>query len=115
MRLMLHEVATGETIAVRAQVVNNGPVVGVDVYVAVELNGQLLFWPTWQPEPYANHVNLRPGHNQTVTIVEASKKDVPLGEYTFWGCMTGRNTTKLIGPLDRKFETLTIEVAESRH
>ncbi|MCD6326324.1 hypothetical protein J7M28_02030 [bacterium] len=34
----------------------------------------------------------------------------PPGAYKFWGCMTGRNTHKLIGPMDRKFESLTIEV-----
>jgi len=110
MRLMLREVATGGTVAVEAQVINNGPVVGVDVYVAFELNGQLLYWPNWEPEPYPIQINLRPGHNQTATIISAPRSSIPPGAYTFHACMTGRGTQKLIGPLDRKFETLTIEV-----
>ena len=110
MRLMLHEVATGGTIAVEAQAINNGPVVGVDVYVALEMDGQLLYWPSWQPEPFPVQVNLRPGHNQTATIISAPLASIPPGTYTFHGCMTGRNTQKLIGPLDRKFESLTVEV-----
>ena len=110
MRLMLREVATEGTIAVEAQVINNGPVVGVDVYIALEMNGQLLYWPNWQPEPHANQVNLRPGHNQTATIIEMSRASIPPGTYTFRGCMTGRNTSKLIGPIDRKFESVTVEV-----
>jgi len=114
MRLMLCEVATGGTVAVEAQVINNGPVVGVDVYVALELNGQLLYWPNWQPEPCPVQVNLRPGHNQTATITSAPRSSIPPGTYTFWGCMTGRATQKLIGPLDRKFETLTVEVGDDR-
>jgi len=113
MRLMLHEVATEGTIAVEAQVINNGPVVGVDVYVALELNGQLVYWPNWQPGPYPVQVNLRPGHNQTATIIAMPRSGIPPGTYTFWGCMTGRGTQKLIGPLDRKFETLTIEVGDA--
>ncbi|HUT04320.1 MAG TPA: hypothetical protein VM163_10570 [bacterium] len=112
MRLMLHRLETPAGIAVEAQVINNGPVVGVDVYVALELNGELLFWPNWQPEPYPVQVNLRPGHNQTATIISAPRARIPAGSYTFWGCMTGRNTQKLIGPLDRKFETLRIDVNE---
>ena len=63
MRLILHRVGTEATISVEAQVINNGPVVGVDVYVAFELNAQLLYWPSWQPEPCPVQVNLRPGHN----------------------------------------------------
>ncbi len=101
---------TPASISVEAQVINNGPVVGVDVYVALELNGQLLYWPNWQLEPAPVQVNLRPGHNQTATIISAPRSSIPPGAYTFWACMTGRNTGKLIGPLDRKFETLTIEV-----
>ena len=110
MRLMLHQVETEGTIAVEAQVINNGPVVGVDVYVALELNGQLLYWPNWQPAPHANQVNLRPGHNQTATIISAPRATVPPGTYTFWGCMTGRGTQKLIGPLDRKFESVIVTI-----
>jgi hypothetical protein len=110
MRLMLNRLETLESISVQAQVINNGPVVGVDVYVALQVNGQLLFWPNWQPEPSPVQVNLRPGHNQTATIISAPRSSIPPGTYTFWGCMTGRNTQKLIGPLDRKFESLTIEV-----
>jgi len=111
MRLMLHRLETPEgAIAVEAQVINNGPVVGVDVYVALEMNGQLLFWPNWQPAPSPVQVNLRPGHNQTATIISAPRSSIPPGTYTFWGCMTGRNTQKLIGPLDRKFESLTIQI-----
>ena len=110
MRLMLHRLETPEGIAVEAQVINNGPVVGVDVYVALELNGQLLFWPNWQPERCPVQVNLRPGHNQTAVIISAPGSSIPPGSYTFYGCMTGRNTQKLIGPLDRKFESLTIEI-----
>ncbi len=110
MRLMLHRMETPGSIAVEAQVINNGPVVGVDVYVALELNGQLLFWPSWQPTPCPVQVNLRPGHNQTATIISAPRSNIPPGAYTFWACMTGRGTQKLIGPLDRKFETLTVEV-----
>ncbi|MCD6326325.1 hypothetical protein J7M28_02035 [bacterium] len=114
MRLMLHCVETPEGIAVEAQVINNGPVVGVDVYVALELNGQLLYWPNWQPEPHANQINLRPGHNQTATIISAPRATIPPGAYKFWGCMTGRNTQKLIGPIDRKFESLTVEVGDEQ-
>ncbi|MCD6328469.1 hypothetical protein J7M28_13080, partial [bacterium] len=110
MRLMLHRMETPEGVAVEAQVINNGPVVGVDVYVAIELNGQLLYWPDWQPEPHANQINLSPGHNQTATIISAPRATIPPGAYKFWGCMTGRNTHKLIGPIDRKFESLTVEV-----
>ena len=110
MRLMLREAGTDGTVAVEAQVINNGPVVGVDVYVALEMNGQLLYWPNWQPEPCPVQVNLRPGHNQTATIISAPRPNIPPGAYTFHGCMTGRNTQKLIGPLDRKFESLTVEV-----
>jgi len=110
MRLMLREVATEGTIAVEAQVINNGPVVGVDVYVALQMNGQRLFWPNWQPMPSPVQVNLRPGHNQTATIISAPRAHIPPGTYTFWACMTGRGTQKLIGPIDRKFETLTIEI-----
>ncbi|MBN1592418.1 MAG: hypothetical protein JW941_04090 [Candidatus Coatesbacteria bacterium] len=108
MRLMLREVATEGTISVEAQVINNGPVVGVDVYIALQLNGQLLYWPNWTSEPHANQVNLRPGHNQTATIIEMPREQVPPGSYTFWGCMTGRNTQKLIGPIDRKFESVQV-------
>jgi len=107
---MLHQVATEGTIAVEAQVINNGPVVGVDVYVALQMNGQRLFWPNWQPEPSPVQVNLRPGHNQTATIISAPRASIPPGSYTFYAWMTGRGTQKLIGPLDRKFETLTVEV-----
>jgi len=114
MRLMLHELETETTIAVEAQVINNGPVVGVDVYVAVELNGQLLYWPNWEPEPYPIQINLRPGYNQTATIISAPRTSIPPGAYTFYACMTGRGTQKLIGPLDRKFETLTVEVGDDR-
>ena len=110
MRLMLNRLETPDSISVEAQVINNGPVVGVDVYVALQMNGQLLFWPNWQPEPCPVQVNLRPGHNQTATIISAPPSSIPPGSYTFWGCMTGRNTQKLIGPLDRKFESLTIEI-----
>jgi hypothetical protein len=110
MRLMLNRLETPEGISVEAQVINNGPVVGVDVYVALQMDGQLLFWPNWQPEPSPVHVNLRPGHNQTATIISAPRSSIPPGSYTFFSCMTGRNTQKLIGPLDRKFESLTIEV-----
>ncbi len=110
MRLSLAKLETPEGIAVEAQVINNGPVVGVDVYVALELNGQLLFWPNWQPAPSPVHVNLKPGHNQTATIISAPRSNIPPGTYTFYACMTGRNTQKLIGPLDRKFESLTVEV-----
>ncbi|MBN1593660.1 MAG: hypothetical protein JW941_10505 [Candidatus Coatesbacteria bacterium] len=108
MRLMLRELATEGTIAVEAQVINNGPVVGVDVYIALELGGQLLYWPNWTSEPHANQVNLRPGHNQTATIIEMSRDQIPPGSYTVWGCMTGRNTQKLIGPIDRKFESVSV-------
>ena len=110
MRLMLHPAETPESISVEAQVINNGPVVGVVIYLALEMNGQLLFWPSWQPAPCPVQVNLRPGHNQTATIISAPRSSIPPGSYTFWGCMTGRNTQKLIGPLDRKFESLTIRV-----
>ncbi|MBN2208392.1 MAG: hypothetical protein JW759_03765 [Candidatus Coatesbacteria bacterium] len=110
MRLMLHRLDTPESISVEAQVINNGPVVGVDVYLALQMNGQLLFWPNWQPAPCPVQVNLRPGHNQTATIISAPRSSIPPGTYTFWGCMTGRNTHKLIGPLDRKFESLTIQI-----
>ncbi len=110
MRLMLREVATGGSIAVEAQVINNGPVVGVDVYIALEQNGQLLYWPNWQPEPSPGQINLRPGHNQTATIISAPRASIPPASYKFWFCMTGRNTQKLIGPIDRKFESLTVEV-----
>ena len=113
MRLMLRQVKTEGTVAVEAQVINNGPVVGVDVYIAFEQDAQLLYWPSWQPEPCPVQVNLRPGHNQTATIISAPRAHIPPGTYTFWGCMTGRNTQKLIGPLDRKFETLTIEVGDA--
>ncbi len=110
MRLMLHRVETEGTIAVEGQVINNGPVVGVDVYIALEKNGQLLYWPNWQPEPYPVQVNLRPGHNQTATIISAPRSSIPPGTYTFYACMTGRGTQKLIGPIDRKFESLIVEV-----
>jgi len=110
MRLMLHRLETPDSISVEAQVINNGPVVGVDVYVALHKNGQLLFWPSWEPAPSPVQVNLRPGHNQTATIISAPRSSIPPGSYTFWGCMTGRNTQKLIGPLDRKFESLTIQI-----
>ncbi len=110
MRISLAKLETPEGILVEAQVINNGPVVGVDVYVALELNGQLLYWPNWQPEPCPVQVNLRPGHNQTATIISAPRSNIPPGAYTFYACMTGRGTEKLIGPLDRKFETLTVEV-----
>jgi len=110
MRLMLHRLETPESIAVEAQVINNGPVVGVDAYVACELNGQLLYWPNWQPAPCPVQVNLRPGHNQTATIISVPRATIPPGTYTFYACMTGRGTQKLIGPLDRKFESLTVEV-----
>jgi hypothetical protein len=110
MRLMLNRLETPESIAVEAQVINNGPVVGVDVYLALQVNGQLLFWPNWQPAPSPVQVNLRPGHNQTATIISAPRSSIPPGTYTFWGCMTGRNTQKLIGPLDRKFESLAIQI-----
>ena len=109
-RQELAHYASADGIAVEAQVINNGPVVGVDVYVALELNGQLLFWPNWQPEPSPVQVNLCPGFNESATIIEMPKASIPPGSYTFWGCMTGRNTQKLIGPLDRKFEALTIQV-----
>jgi len=112
MRLMLHRLETPESIAVEAQVINNGPVVGVDVYVALELNGQLLFWPNWQPEPSPVQVNLCPGFSESATIIEMPRSQIPPGSYTFWGCMTGRGTQKLIGPLDRKFEVLRIDVNE---
>ena len=110
MRLILEKVETPETVAVTAQVINNGPVVGVDVYIAIELNGQLLFYPTWEPVPFPNQVNLRPGHNQTATIVEMPRESVPPGTYTVYGCMTGRGTQKLIGPIGRKFEAVVVEV-----
>ena len=110
MRISLNRMETPESIAVEAQVINNGPVVGVDVYVALELDGQLLYWPNWQPAPSPVQVNLRPGHNQSATIISAPRASIPPGTYTFWACMTGRNTSKLIGPLDRKLEVLTIEV-----
>ena len=110
MRLMLNRVDTPDSISVEVQVINNGPVVGVDVYIALQMNGQLLFWPNWQLAPSPVQVNLPPGHNQTATIISAPRSSIPPGTYTFFSCMTGRNTHKLIGPLDRKFESLTIEI-----
>jgi len=113
MRISLAKRETPESISVQAQVINNGPVVGVDVYVALQQNGQRLFWPNWQPEPCPVQVNLRPGHNQTATIISAPRASIPPGNYTVWACMTGRNTQKLIGPIDRKFESLTVEVGDA--
>ncbi|MBN2208378.1 MAG: hypothetical protein JW759_03690 [Candidatus Coatesbacteria bacterium] len=110
MRLMLNRLDTPESLLVEAQVINNGPVVGVDVYIALQLGDRLLFWPGWGPTPCALQVNLCPGHNQTTTILELPRSQIPPGSYTFWGCMTGRNTQKLIGPLDRKFESVTVEI-----
>jgi len=60
--------------------------------------------------PFPNQVNLRPGHNQTATIIDMPRESVPPGSYTVYGCMTGRNTQKLIGPIGRKFEAVLFEV-----
>ena len=38
------------------------------------------------------------------------RDSVPPGSYTVYGCMTGRNTQKLIGPIGRKFEAVVVEV-----
>ena len=55
-------------------------------------------------------MNLSPGYNQTATIIDMPRASVPPGTYTVYGCMTGRNTQKLIGPIGRKFEAVVVEV-----
>jgi len=112
MRLALNKLETPEAIAIVASVFNTQPVVGVDVYIACQIGASLLFYPNWMQEPSPIQINLYAGFNQSATIIEMPKASIPPGSYTFWGCMTGRGTQKLIGPLDRKFETLRIEVNE---
>jgi len=110
MRLRLSKLETPDSIAVVANLFNTQPVVGVDVYIACQIGDSLLFYPCWTPEPSPIQINLYAGFNQTATIISAPRAHIPPGTYTFYGCMTGRNTGKLIGPLDRKFEVLTVEV-----
>ncbi|HUT02723.1 MAG TPA: hypothetical protein VM163_02395, partial [bacterium] len=110
MRLALNKLETPEAIAIVASVFNTQPVVGVDVYIACQIGASLLFYPKWTPEPSPVQINLYAGFNESATIIEMPKERIPAGSYTFWGCMTGRNTQKLIGPIDCKFEALTIQV-----
>ncbi|MBN1591716.1 MAG: hypothetical protein JW941_00545 [Candidatus Coatesbacteria bacterium] len=107
-RLTLDSLETTDSIAIIANVFNTQQVVGIDVYIACQIEGSLVFYPNWTSEPAPTQLNLYAGFNETATIIEMPREQVPPGSYTFWGCMTGRNTQKLIGPIDRKFESVTV-------
>lgn len=109
--LTLESIETPETVAIVGRVNNNEPVaVGVDVYVAVYLHGELLYYPRWSTEPQPIELNLNPGFNGTGTIIEADRSLIPPGAYTFYGAMTGRGTQKYIGPINDKIRSVTLQV-----
>lgn len=110
MRITLRANDAAERVAVVASVLNNGPAVGVDVYIAIYLHGMLLYYPYWLPEPYPVQLNLQPGFFSTGTIIEERKSEVPPGTYTFYAAMAGRGADNYIGPIGGKVQSVTIQL-----
>ncbi|MCD6327353.1 hypothetical protein J7M28_07355 [bacterium] len=98
--IYLINMASGSKIMAGARLENSGEPLCVDVYVAMELNGKLQFWPHWSNvmDPYP--VDLFRGFGFDGVIAEGYASLIPPGTYRFYAAITLRDTMNFIGPID---------------
>ncbi|MBN1593961.1 MAG: hypothetical protein JW941_12025, partial [Candidatus Coatesbacteria bacterium] len=92
----------GELI-VSLTLVNAGRPIAVDVWSAVELNGNLIYLPFMSSEPISTAMVLWASTTESVELIRLSYDDLPAGTYNLYAAMSlPADSTKMIGPVDDK-------------
>ncbi|MBN1591879.1 MAG: hypothetical protein JW941_01370 [Candidatus Coatesbacteria bacterium] len=96
-RLTVFETKVPDRIDASARLSNSGPAMDVDIYLAMELNGKILFWPFWDEAMYHYPASLLQGFSFSAVILEATDGLVTPGRYTFFSALAVRDSMRFIG------------------
>jgi len=99
--------AGGETLILRARLINPGPPLTVDHYLVLDIGAgfgsdRYYFWPDWTVSPTFQRRNLPAGGDVQETILNV-QLPAPLpagGPFTFLTALLAPNSTTLIGEMD---------------
>ena len=96
-RLSIYEARTAQKISAAARLENSGPPLWVDVYIAMELNGKILFWPFWEEAFFHYPVELLQGFGYDAVVLDAWDGLIAPGTYTFFTALAVRDSMRFVG------------------
>ncbi len=96
-RLSIYELRMPQKICAAARLENSGPPLEVDVYIAMELDGKILFWPYWDQTFFHYPVALFQGFGFDAIILDAWDGLIEPGTYTFFTGLAVRDSMRFVG------------------
>jgi len=99
----------GDDLVLSATLVNAGNPIAQDAFVAVEIDGRLLYYPEWSAQPTAIRVVLPAYSTNTHDLLRLNRSSLGDASFTFYACLslTG-NSSLMVGARDRKIAFATI-------
>jgi len=99
----------GDDYVLSATLVNAGNPIALDAFLAVDLDGHLLYYPEWSGEPAPIRVVLPAYSTNTCDLLRLNRDTLGEGSYTFYACLslTG-DTSLMVGARDRKIVCVTV-------